>query len=229
MQSTRETCRLGWLVCLLICLSGVPAQSQNSDNQSINSLLDQVQYVYKTTPALSADFVQVATLATLNKEQISAGRMYIQKPHSIRWEYTHPASQTILYKNNILQIYTPNRRQVLQSIIKANDRSSVALLFLAGIGTLRESFTVGLLPSTQDATARLRLVPRSTQAGFTELQIAVNRKRALIETLTIHDQIGNRTHIRLAELQPHTALPDDTFELILPPDTEVLTPSGLSR
>ena len=232
MRPTHLTWATGWLMGLLIGLAGLPAHSQSDQadlDSSISRLLDRVQQTYEHTPALSADFVQIATLTTLNKEQTSAGRMYIQKPHAIRWEYTHPASQTILYKDSKLQIYTPSRKQVLQSTIKADDRTSVALLFLSGVGTLRESFTITPLPSTEDLITRLRLVPRSTQASFTELQIAVNRQSSFIESLTIHDQIGNRTHIRFAALQPHTALPADTFELILPPDTEVLSPSELSR
>jgi outer membrane lipoprotein-sorting protein len=155
--------------------------------------------------------------------------MYIQKPHAIRWEYTHPDSQTILYKDNQLQIYTPKRKQVLQSIIAEKDRNSVALLFLAGVGTLQQSFITTSLPSPEDTVSRLRLVPRSPQAGFTELHITVNRQSAFIESLTIHDHIGNRTHIRFVALQPHPSLPADTFELTLPPDTEILAQPGLSR
>ncbi|MDH3603058.1 MAG: outer membrane lipoprotein carrier protein LolA [Candidatus Tectomicrobia bacterium] len=195
----------------------------------VETLLARVQQTYEQTRALSAEFVQVATLTTLNREQTSSGHMYIQKPHAIRWEYTHPASQTILYKDNTLQIYTPKRKQVLQSIIEEQDRNSVALLFLAGVGTLQQSFTITPLPSTEDILSRLRLVPRSPQAGFTELHITVNRQSAFIESLTIHDHIGNRTHIRFAALQSHPSLPAETFELILPPDTEILAQPGLSR
>ncbi len=200
-----------------------------ADGSSVDELIARMQATYDRTQALSADFVQVATLTTLNREQTSAGRMYIQKPHAIRWEYTQPASQTILYKDSKFQIYTPKRKQVLQSIVKADDRSSVPLLFLAGIGTLQQSFTITPLPSTETGSKLLRLVPLSTQAGFTELQISVNRQSAFIESLTIHDHIGNQTHIRFAELQPHPSLPADTFKLVLPPDTEVLEQPSLSQ
>lgn len=195
----------------------------------LDGLLDRMQQTYDQTRALSADFVQVATLTTLNREQTSAGRVYIQKPYAIRWEYTQPDVQTILYKDNTLRIYTPKRKQVLQSVIKADDRSNVALLFLAGIDTLQEAFTVTSLPNTESQVARLRLVPRSPQAGFTELHLAVNQQSAFIENLTIHDHIGNRTHIRFAALQTHPTLPADTFDLRLPADTEVITQPTFSR
>ncbi len=195
----------------------------------LDDLLERMQQTYDQTRALSADFVQVATLTTLNREQKSSGRVYIQKPYAIRWEYTQPDVQTILYKDHTLQIYTPKRKQVLQSVIKADDRSNVALLFLAGIGTLQEVFTVTSLPNTESQLARLRLVPRSPQAGFTELHLAVNQQSAFIESLTIHDHIGNRTHIRFAALQTHPTLPADTFDLRLPADTEVITQPTFSR
>ena len=223
MGSLRDVVGLIGSLMILVALPGLSAASP------VEALLERVQQTYEQTPALSAEFVQVATLTTLNREQTSSGHMYIQKPYAIRWEYTHPASQTILYKDNKLQIYTPKRKQVLQSIIEEQDRNSVALLFLAGVGTLQQSFTITPLPSTEDILSRLRLVPRSPQAGFTELHITVNRQSAFIESLTIHDHIGNRTHIRFAALQSHPSLPAETFELILPPDTEILAQPGLSR
>lgn len=217
---------LGGLIGSLMILAALPGLHAATPDEA---LLERVQQTYEQIPALSAEFVQVATLSTLNREQTSSGHMYIQKPHAIRWEYTHPDSQTILYKDNQLQIYTPKRKQVLQSIIAEKDRNSVALLFLAGVGTLQQSFTITSLPSPEDTVSRWRLVPRSPQAGFTELHITVNRQSALIESLTIHDHIGNRTHIRFVALQPHPSLPADTFELTLPPDTEILAQPGLSR
>ena len=168
-------------------------------------------------------------MTTLNREQASAGRVYIQKPHAIRWEYNQPDAQTILYKDNTLQIYTPKRKQVLQSVIKADDRSNVALLFLAGIGTLSDAFTATSLPHTENEVVRLRLVPRSPQAGFTELHLAVNQQSAFIESLTIYDHIGNRTHIRFAALQTHPSLPADTFDLRLPDDTEIIAQPTLTQ
>jgi len=224
---SRQTWRnwIGWLL-ISFDLCGLVAVSRA---ESVDDLLDRIQRTYEQTQALSADFVQVATLMTLNRDQTSAGRVYIQKPHAIRWEYTQPDAQTILYKDNTLQVYTPKRKQVLQSSIKADDRSNVALLFLAGIGTLKNAFTVTALPSTESQLVRLRLVPRSPQAGFTELHLAVNQQSAFIESLTIHDHIGNRTHIRFAALQTHSSLPADTFDLRLPADTEVISQPTFSQ
>ncbi len=216
---------VAWLLVGL-ALGGVATVSQAD---ALDDLLKRIQHTYEQTRALSADFVQVATLTTLNREQASAGRVYIQKPHAIRWEYTQPDAQTILYKDDTLHIYTPKRKQVLQSTIQSDDRSNVALLFLAGIGTLGDAFTVTSLPSTESQIARLRLVPRSPQAGFTELHLAVNQQSSFIESLTIHDHIGNRTHIRFAALQTHLSLPADTFDLRLPDDTEIISQPTFSQ
>jgi outer membrane lipoprotein carrier protein len=199
-----------------------------ADAAELDTLIDRIQASYDQTAALTADFVQVATLTSIDRQQSSAGRLFIEKPYYIRWEYTQPDAQTILYDGNLLRIYTPKRRQVLQSPIDENSRSDVALLFLAGIGKLREAFTIMPLAHTETNSGRLRLLPRSRQAGFTELHIAVNPKSYLIEKLTIYDTIGNVTDIRLNALETHTALPPQTFELVLPPNTEILTPKDVS-
>jgi outer membrane lipoprotein carrier protein len=216
---------MGYLALLWICMTSVSIQSQTPD---LNTLLDKIQQTYERTKALTANFDQVATLTSLNRQQTSSGRVYIEKPHSIRWEYAQPDTQTILYDGTTLRIYTPKRHQLLQSVVDENNRTNVALLFLAGVGKLRESFAVTLLSSPEPQFAYLLLMPRSSQAGFSELHIAVNTQSYFVEKLLIHDSIGNLTEIRLSSLESPTALPAKTFELALPPDTEILTPTDFT-
>ena len=216
---------MGYLALVWICMISASIQSQTPD---LNTLLDKIQQTYERTKALTANFDQVATLTSLNRQQTSSGRVYIEKPHSIRWEYTQPDTQTILYDGTTLRIYTPKRHQLLQSVVDENNRTNVALLFLAGVGKLRESFAVTLLSSPEPQFAYLLLMPRSSQAGFSELHIAVNTQSYLVEKLLIHDSIGNLTEIRLSSLESPTALPAETFELVIPPDTEILTPTDFT-
>ena len=216
------------LCIVLLCFTlGVKGASGGSDEE-VNILIDRIQANYDRTQALTAEFTQIATLTSIDQQQTSTGRLYIEKPHHIRWEYTQPDSQTILYDGTILRIYTPRRRQVLQSKIDEDNRHNVALLFLAGVGKLREAFTISLLSNTHTGRRSLRLLPHSPQASFTELQIVVNPDNYFIEHLIIHDTIGNITEIHLETLQAHTALSPQTFELALPPDTEILTPTDFS-
>jgi outer membrane lipoprotein carrier protein len=206
-------------------MTSVSIYSQTPD---LSTLLDRIQQTYERTRTLTANFDQVATLTSLNRQQTSAGRVYIEKPHSIRWEYTQPDAQTILYDGTTLRIYTPKRHQLLQSVVDENNRTNVALLFLAGVGKLRESFAVTLLSSPEPQLAYLLLMPRSSQAGFSELHIAVNTQSYFVEKLLIHDSIGNLTEIRLSSLESPAALPAKTFELAIPPDTEILTPTDFT-
>jgi outer membrane lipoprotein carrier protein len=217
--------RTGYLALLWICMTSVSIYSQTPD---LSTLLDRIQQTYERTRTLTANFDQVATLTSLNRQQTSAGRVYIEKPHSIRWEYTQPDAQTILYDGTTLRIYTPKRHQLLQSVVDENNRTNVALLFLAGVGKLRESFAVTLLSSPEPQLAYLLLMPRSSQAGFSELHIAVNTQSYFVEKLLIHDSIGNLTEIRLSSLESPAALPAKTFELAIPPDTEILTPTDFT-
>lgn len=217
---------LGASVIFCLYLFAGPCAGYASD---LDRLIDKVQQAYERTRALTADFTQVATLSALQRQQTSSGHVYIEKPHAIRWEYTHPDAQTILYDGATLRIYTPKRRQLLQSSIDESNRANVALLFLAGIGNLRDAFEVTQLQSSDVQLAYLLLTPRSAQAGFTELHIAVNTESYYVEKLLIHDNIGNITEIRLAALKVHTELPPKTFDLVIPPDTEVVAPTDFTK
>jgi outer membrane lipoprotein carrier protein len=216
---------LGCLALAWLCLTRVASANQASE---LDTLLDKIQHTYERTRALTARFDQTATLTSINRQQTSAGQLYIEKPHSIRWEYTQPDAQTILYDGMTLRIHTPKRRQLLQSTIDENNRTNVALLFLAGVGKLRDAFEVSALSSPEPQLAYLLLLPRSSQAGFSELHIAVNTRSYFVERLLIHDSIGNLTEIRLSALETHAALPGKTFELVIPPGTETLTPTDFT-
>jgi outer membrane lipoprotein carrier protein len=211
-----------WGLCLYLCCSGPYRKAHAID---LDTLMDRIQHTYDQTPAFTAEFVQISTLTSLQRQQSSSGRVYIAKPHAIRWEYAQPEAQTILYDGTVLRIYTPKRRQLLQSVIDETQRSNVALLFLAGVGNLRDTFIVTPLPSTESGLAHLRLSPRSTQASFTELHLIVNTENYFVERLFIHDTIGNTTEIRFLSPQISASLPTNTFEFTPPPGTEILTPT----
>ena len=112
-----------------VWLTSVPSYGQAPD---LATLMHRIQQTYERTSAFTADFVQVATFTSLNRQQTSSGHVYIEKPHAIRWEYTQPDAQTILYDGTTLRIYTPKRRQLLQSVVDENNRTNVALLFSSG-------------------------------------------------------------------------------------------------
>lgn len=207
---------------------GIGAAVGDSVALELDTLIDRIQVAYDGLQALTADFEQVATLRSINRQQISSGRLYIEKPHWIRWEYDRPERQTILYDGSALRIYTPKRRQLLQSAVDESTRSNIALLFLAGVVKLRDAFAITALPETEAVPLLIRLLPRSRLAGFTELRATVNPRTHLIEGLWIHDPIGNLTEIRLSSLTVHASLPAPTFELDLPPDTEILSPGNFT-
>ena len=215
-----------WLLALLIVAAG---SLGNCEALEIDALVDRVQATYDRINALTADFEQVATLSSINRRQVSSGRLYIEKPHWIRWQYDKPEQQTILYDGAVLQIYTPRRQQLLRSAVDANARSNVAFLFLAGVVKLREVFVITALQETEAEHTLIRLLPRSPLASFTELRAAVNPQSYLIEGLWILDPIGNLTEIQLSSLDLHTDLPASTFELDIPPDAEVLSPADFAN
>ena len=217
------------LFWMLVLLMGAVAYIGDCGALEIDALVDRVQGTYDRIHALTADFEQVATLSSINRRQVSSGRLYIEKPHWIRWEYDRPEKQTILYDGAVLQIYTPKRQQVLQSAVDASARSNVAFLFLAGVVKLREVFVITALAETEAQQTLIRLQPRSPMAGFTELRAAVNPQSYLIEGLWIFDPIGNLTEIRLSSLNLHAALPSSTFELDVPHNTEILSPGDFAN
>ena len=69
--------RLGCLALVWLCITSVSSSGQPPD---LDTMLDKIQQTYERTSALTARFDQTATLTSLNRQQTSSGRVYIEKP-----------------------------------------------------------------------------------------------------------------------------------------------------
>lgn len=80
------------VVIVLISINCFSQEYIQISGDKLNEIMKKVEGVSSSINTLECDFKEVKSIAVLEEEQISSGKMYYQKADKIRWEYLSPKS-----------------------------------------------------------------------------------------------------------------------------------------
>jgi outer membrane lipoprotein carrier protein len=212
---------VGVLLVVLVLL-GRPAPAGAA---ALDEVIARVESRYAALDDLQASFTQTAFNRSLNQTIPAAGVVYLKKGGKMRWEYTAPTAQQIVSDGKSLWIYTPELNQV--NVGEAPKvLAGPAGSFLAGLGRLREFFTVRFLnpsqPRSADGNWALDLRPRRPQPGMSRLVVEVDPQTALVRSATLWDPFDNTVTMRFTKIAENTGLPDRLFAFVPPKGTSTV-------
>src|SRR5437868_11208433 len=189
------------LLALLVTAVAVPAAAQ-----SLDEVVREIEAVYGRMTDLRADFTQTAFNKSLNQSIPAKGTVYLKKGGKLRWEYADPTPQQIVSDGKTLWIYTPALRQV--NVGAAPEAlAGPAGSFLAGLGKVREHFTVRFLnpaePRDRDGNVVLDLTPKQPLPTMARLILSVDPRSWEVRKAVVYDQFENavRSEEHTSELQ----------------------------
>jgi outer membrane lipoprotein carrier protein len=168
---------------------------------------------------LKADFSQSAYNKSLNQTIPALGTVYLKKGGKLRWEYTEPTPQEIVSDGKQLWVYTPMLNQV--NVGPAPEAlAGPAGSFLAGLGKVREHFSVRFLnpaqPTDRDGGYVLDLTPKQPLPTLTRLILTVGPKQFEVRKAVVYDQFENAVTMQFAKLATNTGIPDKVFTFVTP-------------
>lgn len=196
---------------------------------------------YGTLSDFQADFSQITSLASLNREERGSGELFIKKAGGdamFRFNYTKPRQQ-IISNGKTVWYYLPDNKQVMISNISTlfEGGNGVALNYLTGMGHLSADFTAGLAEEGRDKKGNyvLDLVPRKKSPVMTKLRLTVSARvvEDFLETGTVrepfpvsssevYDQLGNRTRIEFRKVRANRGIGSDRFTFKVPAGVEII-------
>jgi outer membrane lipoprotein carrier protein len=206
-------------VCLLL-LFPVFAHAQ-----SLDEVVNGVESTYGKITDLRAEFTQTARNKSLGQDIKAEGIVLLKKGGKMRWDYQSPAPQQIVSDGTSLWVYTPELNQVNKgSAPKA--LAGPAGSFLAGLGRVREEFSVRFLnpASKVDASGRpvLDLVPKNPTPLLTRLVLHVDPKDYVVRQAVLYDQFQNTVMMTFNKVTINPALADSLFVFTPPPGAAVV-------
>ena len=209
------------LLALLLLTAAAPAAAQ-----SLDDVVNGVEATYGKIQDLRAEFAQSAHNKSLGQDIKAEGTVYLKKGGKMRWDYKVPATQQIVSDGKWLWVYTPELNQVNKGEAP-KALAGPAGSFLAGLGRVREAFTVRFLnPATRvDAEKRpvLDLTPKSPTPLLTRLVLAVDPRDFVVRQAVLYDQFQNTVTMTFTKISTNPGLPDTLF-VFTPPKGAAVVP-----
>jgi len=205
-----------------LALAGLPGVSRA---QSLDEVVSRIESTYGRIQDLRADFTQVSHNRSLGQDIKAEGVVSLKRGGKMRWEYTAPSPQQIVSDGKFLWVYTPELNQVNKGEAP-RALAGPAGSFLAGLGKLREEFTVRFLnPADKtDAAGRivLDLTPRSPTPFLSRLVLAVDPKDHIVRQAVIYDRLQNTVTMTFTRVAINSGLADGLFAFTPPPGAAVV-------
>jgi outer membrane lipoprotein-sorting protein len=150
------------------------------------------------------------------------GNLSFLNPYFLRIDFTKPAEQVMVFNGELLTIYIPELRAVLNQVVAPARRLSttvggVSLASAQGLQLLRRGYIPAFLSGpapvpledrSRETVVKLRLTRRYTSEGFREIILSINPETLLIrriegrtiaEALVRFDFLEVRTNIGIPE------------------------------
>jgi len=204
---------LALAACLALAVSA-PAVAEELDD-----VVRGLEAAYAKMTDLRAEFAQQAFNKSLNQTIPAEGTVYLKRGGKLRWEYTAPTPQQIVSDGKKLWVYTPALNQV--NVGEAPEAlAGPAGSFLAGLGRLREQFSVRFLnpatPRDADGNWVLDLTPKQPLPTLARLILAVEPRAWEIRKAVVYDQFDNTVTMRFTKVAVNSGLPERTFTFVPP-------------
>ena len=203
--------RCAWLraaALYLACLS--PVQAGSTDNL--------VQSFFDDLYTLQADFHQEVRDGSNSVQQVSDGKVWIQRPGRFRWDYATPYRQQLVSDGERLWSYDEDLEQATVEPVDAALSSTPAML-LSGFRPLDEVMR-WQETGTRDGRTWYRLDPKQQDTAVEEVQIAFDAGQLAI--IEVRDGFGNHTRIGFSDITRNQSIDPDRFRIQLPPGTDII-------
>ncbi|MBI4268919.1 MAG: hypothetical protein A3I17_04785 [Candidatus Rokubacteria bacterium RIFCSPLOWO2_02_FULL_72_37] len=187
--------------------------------ETLDDVVRSLETVYARMLDLRADFSQQAFNKSLDQTIPARGTVYLKRGGKLRWEYTEPTPQQIVSDGKKLWVYTPALNQVNVGDAPAA-LAGPAGSFLAGLGRLREQFSVRFLnpavPRDAEGNWLLDLTPKQPLPTLARLILAVEPRGFEVRKAVVYDQFENTVTMRFTRVAVNSGVPDTTFTFVPP-------------
>ena len=207
----RPVCRCSCLFMAALILAFMPAvQAANNDNL--------VQTFFNNLDTLQADFHQQVRDGDNTVQQVSDGKVWIQRPGQFRWDYASPYRQQIVSDGERLWSYDEDLEQVTVQPI-GEVLSATPAMLLGGSQPIEDIFTVEPLP-TSGNRQQVLLKPKSDDSNVTALLLDFTD--GVISGIRAEDSFGNITTFTFSNLVRNRELDSVLFRFEPPAGVDIV-------
>ena len=205
---------------LALLLAALPMLGNGTPDEA-DAISGKLKQRYAGIRDLRADFVQLAQHASLGREERASGRVVVQRPGRMRWEYREPVARVMVVSEGMLRIFSPEEAQLQLVPLGEGAFSPTAIAFLLGDLDLDRVFAPEL--PAEERPGRLGLVLRPREpAAFEFLEVWLDPESYQVRESVVRDLFGNRTELRFTKTRENIGVEELVFTLEVPEGTDVI-------
>lgn len=214
-RSARFLYLLTWLVSQIL----IAAPTDITADEVVRRLENRL----KSITTLRADFRQFYYSTSSPEPMRGQGQVFIRRPNRMRWEYSSPEKQIFLLKDNNFWLYFPEDKQLIKNAAQSEVLESEVLGLLSGNFSLSERYRVEFnsFPSDRKNVYQLRLQPLE-EGQFSYILLEIDRQNWLITKAVFFEPDGSKLEYHFSRLVTGRSIPDEIFDLRIPPDCEII-------
>jgi outer membrane lipoprotein carrier protein len=156
---------------------------------------EQVQDFYDRSESLNANFRQESIRARTGRKKVRSGRIRVQRPGKIRWDYVQPTPIHYVSDGSVLWVYQPRDALAYKMPLGSNGLDE-AIRFLSGSVRLAQTFKIEEIPQPKSSVVAglkyLKLVPKKASASVRSLVLGAQPDDGAVVFSILTDPDGNQ-------------------------------------
>ena len=208
--------RFVWLLLVLFPSFASPLQAPQT--VALN-----IEKAFASLRSLRADFEQSYYSASIATPLLEKGKLYLQKPDLMRWEYLEPESNIFIYKEGVSLAYFPEDNQLFRHALSPEEKDWAIFSLLAGRAKIADTYIIepADFPSDRKSPVQIKLIPKA-EGEVSYILLEADPETWLLDKAILLDWAGNKQEFRFTGLKLTPRLDPRTFELDVPADCEVI-------
>ncbi len=206
-------------------LKAKPAVTEKSETakREQEKILSRIREKYSRAKAYAGTFTQKTTYADSNETTFGSGRIWIQGPDKMRWEYQLPEKQLLVSDGKTLWYYTPDLNQVMTGNLKDIKEARVIVNLLAKLQSQPKGLELALTRNGNLITVTLLPLSDDKAPAFQSLKIVFAADSLMLEETRMEDLFANKIVITYKwKSGPDPALPAAQFSFTPPAGCDIM-------
>lgn len=179
-------------------------------------LLAKAASAYGDGSAHAASFTQVYTPAGFATSKRESGRVWIQAPQRLRFDYAAPDAKIYTYDAGEGRFFSPEDKQLAVRKLTPDERARLPLVFLESPADLSARYDI-----RTDAAGAVLLKPRAADSELAWLKLVVTAS-GMVDNLSYEDTAGNRSEFRFEGWKAEKPRPPDDYRIVGPKGTRIV-------
>jgi outer membrane lipoprotein carrier protein len=216
------------LLAPLLCFQPLSPRADEIETNCADDFAREVQQHYRDVDNLKATFRQTTETVSIGARRLSRsnkaleGKVYLQKPSKMRWEYELPEPSLVVSDGDVMWLYDPAQKEVQRMSVAGGLMNMAGVQFLIGQGEILTDFKAST-ENCEPVGGRVvvQLVPRQERT-YEKLEIVIETSDGSIAETSVFDLFGNITRVALKDVQTGDALDAKLFEFQGPEGVSVI-------